>query len=272
MKNTIYLLLAFMLATTFSIAQVQKKLEVTIQSAPNMVSCYDFTPDGKWFVTGSKDGSVKLWSSNGILCRTFPSQFESESGFAVAISPDGSKIAISYKRGVLQIWGSDGKMLKQWNYDKSYFYNIKFQFSYDGTKLYEQINNQKLLIRDCLGMPQDTIVVENPNEAITNFEILRFTVFPQNNIYLELILRSNSGKEYWFVEYSAQKKLVRKMKVIGDLTFSADGSKVLAFSFGINSNGMWDSDATLLDLRITPPRILSLIPITILTYHPMEII
>src|SRR5262249_13964846 len=70
---------------------------------PGGVSCAALTPDGKTMVSGSWDGTIKLWDvEKGKERRTLPVLVPNVT--ALAISPDGSTFATAAHDGVVRIW------------------------------------------------------------------------------------------------------------------------------------------------------------------------
>lgn len=70
---------------------------------PERVNSVAFSPDGKYFATGSADNTVKIWDGErGELLRTL-SGHEADI-FAVAISPDGRTLASASYDAKIKIW------------------------------------------------------------------------------------------------------------------------------------------------------------------------
>jgi hypothetical protein len=69
-------------------------------------------PDGKTIVSGSLDGTIKIWNLvDGKLVRTLPGHRDWV--FSIALSPDGKTIASSSRDGTIKIWNlADGKLLR----------------------------------------------------------------------------------------------------------------------------------------------------------------
>src|SRR5574341_374671 len=68
-------------------------VETVVQTGHSQgLHCGTFSPDGKYFVTGSYDGNVKLWDvATGREVRTFTGHFRQV--IYVSFSPDGQYIA-----------------------------------------------------------------------------------------------------------------------------------------------------------------------------------
>ncbi len=91
-------------------------LPVTAQTEPrntltghtNAVVSVVFSPDGKQIISGSWDGSVKVWDAeNGKELRTLKGSMEAV--FSVAFSPDGKRIVVGGgtdrdKPGEVRVW------------------------------------------------------------------------------------------------------------------------------------------------------------------------
>jgi WD40 repeat protein len=71
-----------------------------------------FSPDGKFLISGSKDGTVKVWQvSDGSLVRTLSGH--SKPVVTVALSPDGRFIASGSEDSTVRVWRmADGKLVK----------------------------------------------------------------------------------------------------------------------------------------------------------------
>lgn len=70
----------------------------------NIITSATFTPDGKYILTVSYDGTMRLWDLSELVC-TFPAQ---EGGIC---SPDGRRILTRTSGG--QLWSMDGTQIAQ---------------------------------------------------------------------------------------------------------------------------------------------------------------
>ena len=67
------------------------------------ISSLVFSSDGKRMVTGSADGTVKMWDPNsGLALATF--QAGAGKIFSVAISPDSQIIAVACQDRTVKLW------------------------------------------------------------------------------------------------------------------------------------------------------------------------
>jgi WD40 repeat protein len=97
--------------------------EVNAHSVPNnegAVYALAFSPDGKQFVTGSKDHSLKLFTTvDGKLVREFKFVKDKEKGhtdavISIAFSPDGSRIVSGSADKTIKVWNvADGKVVQE---------------------------------------------------------------------------------------------------------------------------------------------------------------
>jgi len=63
----------------------------------------DFSPDGQFLISGSKDGTVKVWQvRDGSLIRTLLGH--QKAVVTVALSPDGRLLAAGFVRGEIRLW------------------------------------------------------------------------------------------------------------------------------------------------------------------------
>ncbi len=68
------------------------------------ITCVDFSPDGKWVVTGSSDGTARVWSANnGREYVAFPHGEIT----AVAFAPDSQRVVTASADGTSRIWPLD---------------------------------------------------------------------------------------------------------------------------------------------------------------------
>ena len=79
-------------------------------SSYNSFTATDYSPDGKFIITGSGDGIPRLWDNTGKLVRDFKahSRFISSAGF----SPDG-KFILTQADSTIRIWDLDGNLVQE---------------------------------------------------------------------------------------------------------------------------------------------------------------
>jgi WD40 repeat protein len=79
-------------------------------SSYNSFTTTDYSPDGKFIITGSGDGIPRLWDNMGKLIRKFKahSRFISSAGF----SPDGKSI-LTQADSTIRIWDLDGNLVQE---------------------------------------------------------------------------------------------------------------------------------------------------------------
>ena len=84
-----------------------------LQGHQGWVLSVAISADGKYIVSGSEDSTVRLWSMDGTLLKTF----NGHQGWvlSVAISADGQYIASGGKDKKVRLWSLDGTLLKTLN-------------------------------------------------------------------------------------------------------------------------------------------------------------
>src|SRR5689334_12083820 len=70
------------------------------------ISCADYSPDGKYIVTGCGDGIAKLWrvADEKLLCDMEGHETSIE---LVSFSPDGKKIVTASEDNTFRIWDAN---------------------------------------------------------------------------------------------------------------------------------------------------------------------
>ena len=97
------------------------------------VSSVAYSPDGKYIVSGSYDGIIKIWDANtGKYLKTLLGG--SRTIFSLAFSPDGSRIVSCSVDNTIKIWNANtGECIKTLKGDNDRFYSVAY--SPDGTKI-----------------------------------------------------------------------------------------------------------------------------------------
>lgn len=121
-------------------------LERTLTGHTQRVTSVAFTRDSLEVVTGSVDGTLRLWNvADGALQRTFTS--DSTPVLAVAVSPDGSLLAGGTESARVQLWqASDGVLVR--SLTGANFGVSSVAFSADGLTLLAASNDHKVRLYD----------------------------------------------------------------------------------------------------------------------------
>ncbi|MGK7903627.1 MAG: TIR domain-containing protein [Hormoscilla sp.] len=90
-----------------------------------------FSPDGQTIASASYDGSIKLWSKEGELLKTFEKQEDRLS--SIAFSPDGQTIASAGEGKIVKLWNKEGQLLYSLEGHEDAVYSVAF--SPDGQTL-----------------------------------------------------------------------------------------------------------------------------------------
>ena len=84
-----------------------------LEGHKDWVSSITFTPDGKNIISGSKDGSIKIWGENGAIINTFNNNNNNIREISsISLSPDGQTIAAAIYDKNLEMWMVQIKDLK----------------------------------------------------------------------------------------------------------------------------------------------------------------
>jgi WD40 repeat protein len=100
--------------------ELSDPIDTSCQSAPSdrcqpsahltTVNALSFSPDGQRLVSASADRTLKLWSIDGRLLKTFAG--DGAPIIEVKFSPDGKSIASTSEDQTVKLWRSDGTLLK----------------------------------------------------------------------------------------------------------------------------------------------------------------
>ena len=98
---------------------IEASLITTLRGHKNWVTDVNFSPDGKTLISASRDGTFKIWSSNGVLQKdilvksvNFAETKEENEVWGISFSPDGKVIATANSDKTVKLFSLDGNLLK----------------------------------------------------------------------------------------------------------------------------------------------------------------
>jgi WD40 repeat protein len=204
-----------------------------LESHNKGVTSVNFSPDGKLIITGSNDGTLKLWQANGELLKTLkPSQTESSVN-SVSFSPDGRFIASGNQEGLLTLWTADGKLLKNLKQEEP-IYTLSFS-----------PNSQMIVSAGRNGLIKLWTVDSILKKTLYHNSTIHALAFsPQGKIFITG--DGNGVITFWSLEGQVIKKIQgHSWEGINSLAFSPDGSLLASASID-KTIKVWKSNGQLL--------------------------
>lgn len=131
----------------YSAYEKKGKLEMVLQNGhSDDVEAVSFSPDGDYLISGSIDGTIKLWRIDGRLIRTING---SSMIYSVAFSPDGKFIAGGGDNAI-RMWSISGKPIRTFKGGKKgnrkvIYPTINIHFSPDGNYIAGRIRDKIML-------------------------------------------------------------------------------------------------------------------------------
>ena len=186
-----------------------------------------FSPDSKSILTGSGDGTARLWDLHGNMIK----MFIGHSGFvnSVAFSPDGQTILTGSSDRSARLWDLNGKVVTDFKGHGMAVNSVAF--SSDGKKILTGSMDRTARLWDLNGNVLQEFKGHNSSISAVAFS---------NDCQYIVTGSSDSTARLWNIKGKQLKVLSKNLDIVTTVAFSPDGKKIL-----VGSN---DKTIKLLDL------------------------
>jgi WD40 repeat protein/energy-coupling factor transporter ATP-binding protein EcfA2 len=208
-----------------TIDKVREHNRLEGHSAP--VVGVSFSPNGQTIASGSADGTIKIWKTNGELITT---KNDGDQVWGVEFSPDGNTIASASNDTNIKLWSPKGENLGKLSGHTKFVFSVHFRDSKilassgnDGTIRLWDITTKKnfLTIKD-----EDVIKDDGTIYGIDS---------SQDGKYIASTGYFNGSIKIWNLKGEAIRELVlpdssenKFKRVVSSVKFSPDGEKIAA--------------------------------------------
>ena len=176
--------------------------EISFHGHADRVESLAFSPDGQHIVSGSQDGTVRLWDAESLRPIGEPMRMQKSAAKFVSFSPDGKHVIGRSVDGIVRVWDAQNDVTNQ--------------------ELHDDINN---ITRSRLGITRLTSIgFSNDSQYIIVEGNDNFAGFGERRLAFDL--QGNSIPE------ERQKEIINDVKINFDakLNFSPDGKKIVSIT------------------------------------------
>jgi WD40 repeat protein/energy-coupling factor transporter ATP-binding protein EcfA2 len=194
-----------------------------------------FSPNGQRIVSGSTDGTIKIWNTNGELITT---QKDGDQVWGVEFSPDGNMIASTSNTGIIKLWSQKGESLGSLTGHNGRVFSVRFKDNKtlassgdDGIiRLWDITTKKNFSIKD------EDIIKYNAikDNAATIFEI----DFSRDGQYIASTGHSKGLVKIWSLKGEKIRELAFSnlskdefMRIVSSVKFSPDGEMIAASNY-----------------------------------------
>lgn len=203
-----------------------------LKSHQKGVKTVAFSPNGNLIVTGSNDGSIKLWKTNGSLIKTLNPSANNSPINHVEFSADNQLIAAANMEGMLTIWAKEGNLINNYNHGEA-IYTLSFSPDY-----------QRIATTGYNGVIKIWHINGNFLKSFVNNSSIYTLIFTPNG--QQIITGDNQGIiTFWDLQGSRIKSWQAHGDIINNIALTSDG-KLLASASGDTTVKIWENDGTLL--------------------------
>lgn len=197
----------------------------------NEINTIQFSHDGKFFITASRDNSASLWESNGN--RIFRLRGHKDNVKYATFSHDSKYMITAGSDRQVIIWDKDGTIV---SYLKGHTGRVtSANFSYDGKRVVTSSWDKTIKIWDLYGKCLQTIETNS---------LVNYTEFSPDNNYILAALSSG-----YYALYKPNGSISLKVKAHDDWVlsarFSRDGRKILTASYD-KTAALWSRSGQLI--------------------------
>ena len=187
------------------------------------------SPDGSHVLTGSADGTAKLWDMNGHNIRTFHGH-NGHTGaiFGVAFSPGGDSILTGSFDSTAKIWDIEGEVIRTLHGHSERLLNVTF--SADGDKILTASFDSTAILWDLHG---------NEIQSLTGHSNLVYDVAMSPDGTRVLTGSSDNTAKLWNLHGNEIRAFFRDSYGIYSVAFSPDGEFILLGN-SIGYVELWD--------------------------------
>ena len=218
-------ILASVQASLYEAMQTSRESK-TLQGNESYIISVVFSPDGQMIVSGSEDGTVRLWDLKGNLIRE-PFQHE-EAVYSVTFSPNGQIIVSGSEDGTVRLWDLKGNPISEPFQHEKAVYSVTF--SPNGQMIVSGSEDGTVRLWDLKGNP-----ISEPfqhEEAVYSV-----TFSPDGQI---IVSGSEDGTvRLWDLKGNPISEPFRHEKLVSSVAFSPDGQIIVTGSHD-KTLQLWD--------------------------------